>query len=290
MSGIEKHKKPTTSERFLTEIKKQFTSAVGSEVEWTAYQRKLGVNLFMKANMVLEEQEARRLQRGGTGAPITWENVNLKKLAQDSAHRINIGLDAMIDNHLQIIPRFNSKLGKYDLSLDIGYRGKDYYRREVAIDPPKNIIYDLVYSNDEFMMIKKGADSQKDHYIHEVPKPFDRGEIIGGFGYIEYEDETKNRLITVEERDFKKREAKAKTNAFWSEWPMEMRLKTLAHITTSHLRIDPKKVNASYYYVEAQEKAEAFDEPEPDFIDFDPEDDFKIPEAFNYQTKNPDVD
>lgn len=294
MSDIQKHKQPTGSERFLSEIKKQFTSAVGTEVDFTPYQKKLGVNLFTKTDMVLEEQEARRIQKGNQGAPITWDNVNIRKLAIDAVHRINIGLDAMIDNHIQIIPRWNSKLGKYDLSLDIGFRGKDYYRREVAVEKPVDIIYDLVYSNDDFIVVKKGAGQIKDHYVHEVPEPFNRGEIIGGYGYIEFEDETKNKLVIVEEKDFKKRESKAKTSVFWEEWPMEMRLKTLAHITTSHLRIDPKKVNSSYYYVEAQEKSEQYDEPEPDhrqLIDISLSEEYSdMPDVFKYKTENPDTD
>lgn len=244
---------PTVSERFTGMVIKEFASTVGDVTKFTDEQRRLAQHLYVKIDAQLNALDAKRLKDGKTDqAPIVWANINMQKLALDAMHRIELGLDALCPNHIHPIPYFNSKLKKYDLDLRIGYAGKDYYRRKVALDPPKDIRYELVYSTDKFVARKKDSHNHEETYEFEVTNPFERGEIVGGFGYLIYDDPTKNKLVLVTKKDFERSE-KAGNREFWTKNPTEMRYKTIITRVTDRLQIDPKKVSASYAAVEEQE-------------------------------------
>jgi recombination protein RecT len=247
----------TSSERFLNNIQAQFAAEAGSPVAFTDYQKALAQHLFLKLDSVLQDFEAKRIQNGKTQqAPYNWHNINMRKLSLDAVHTVQLGLDALIANHIHPVPYFNGKEKKYDLDLRVGYVGKAYYRMEASVEKPKDVVIELVYSTDHFKPIKKSFSNAVESYEFEIQNPFDRGEIIGGFGYLSYEDTTKNKLILVSEADFDKSRKAAKGDTFWSKHPTEMRFKTLVHRVTEKLQIDPKKVNASYLYVESKEEEE----------------------------------
>lgn len=44
-----------------------------------------------------------------------------------------------------------------------------------------------------------------DCYWIDISNPFDRGEVVGGFGYIRYKDETRNKLVTMSKAELLKR-------------------------------------------------------------------------------------
>ena len=242
----------TISEKFTSMVIREYSSLAG-ELDMTPYQRRLAQHLFIKVDVTLRELEAKRT---GDRQPIVWANINMQKLALDAVHRIDLGLDALIPNHISPIPYWNTKGGKYDLDLRVGYVGKDYYRRRMAIEEPVDIIYELVYSTDTFEVIKRSVANDVEGYNFKINNPFDRGEIVGGFGYIMYEDISKNRLVIVTEKDFQRSRSLAKANNFWQDNPVEMRYKTLIHRTTDKLNIDPRKVNESYLAVESAEDEE----------------------------------
>lgn len=261
-----KKKEISASERFTQMIIKEFGNISGNGIELSPEKRKLAQHLFISIDKKLTEHELKRqdteheLKRQDKGhkdsIPIVWSNINLPKLAQDAIHRINLGLDAFITNHIHIIPYFNSKGKKYDIDLRIGYLGKDYYRRKMATDPPQDIIYELVYENDTFKPIKKDINNKVENYVFSITKPFERGEIIGGFGYIIYENSSKNKLIIVTEKDFEKARKNTKADNFWKNYSEKMRYKTIVHRTTEILSPDPEKINKSYMIVEEQDREE----------------------------------
>src|SRR5690625_2245311 len=146
-------KQSTQSERFLVEVENQFTAQAGAPMAFTEYEKTLAQHLFLKVDNVLKDLEGKRKNKNQ--APIVWKNVNMRKLALDAVHRVKLGLDALIPNHIHPIPYFNSSEGKYDLDLRVGYVGKSYYRMQAAVDRPVDITYELVYSNDKFKPIKK---------------------------------------------------------------------------------------------------------------------------------------
>jgi len=240
----------SVSERFTQMVIKEFSGAAGA-VQLTQYQKKLTQHLFIKVDAQLKDLEAKRVQSNSQMAPYEWSNINMEKLAIDTVHRVDLGLDALIPNHLSPIPYFSKKKQKYDLDLRIGYEGKDYYRRKMSKDEPLNIIYELVYENDHFKPIKKSMGQEFDAYEFEIQNPFDRGDIIGGFGYIIYPDKAMNELVIVSEKEFLKSKSAAKSKDFWNSHPEKMRMKTLVHRTTEKLKLDPEKINASFLMVES---------------------------------------
>lgn len=266
---------PTYSQRFTSMVVKEFGNEVGT-LALTPYQQRLAQHLFVAIDTQLKNLEAKRLDKGVKGTEIVWANINMNKLAIDSVHRIELGLDALIPNHIHAIPYFNKRLKKYDLDLRIGYAGKDCYRRKVALDEPVDIIYELVYANDRFSPIKKSAASEVESYEFEISNPFDRGEVVGGFGYIIQENPKKNKLVIVTKVDFDKSKSKAQSDTFWKAHPIEMMYKTLIHRTTSKIAIDPEKVNASLMAVELDDTINGAtlqieDKANKELIDIEPE-------------------
>lgn len=250
--SLQKSDTRTMSERFTNAVIGEFKSTIGG-IELSPYQKKLAQHLFVKVDISLKDLEAKRIKDNRKVAPYEWKNVNMEKLSIDAIHRIELGLDALIPNHISIIPYFNGKRKLYDIDLRIGYEGNDYYRRQMATEQPKNIIYELVYSKDEFAVLKKSSDQKIDSYEFKIKEPFDRGSVIGGFGYIEYSDNSKNILVLVSEKEFLSSKSDAQSKKFWNNHPEKMRLKTLVHRTTEHIKLDPEKINASFLIVENQE-------------------------------------
>lgn len=242
------------SQRFVKQVEQQFTAEMGSKLQFSDYEKTLAQHLFLKVDASLKEFENKRVSSNSNRSPYTWDNINMSKLAIDAVHRVALGLDAIMPNHIHPVPYFNKKIKKYDLDLRIGYEGKDYYRREMAVDKPVDIVYELVHENDHFKPIKKSFKNEVEDYEFDIINPFDRGEIIGGFGYIIHENPKKNKLVIVTDKDFKKSQKYAQSDTFWKDHPEKMKYKTLVHITLNELKVDPKKVNAkSYAYVEGQD-------------------------------------
>lgn len=251
-------RKPEASERFTNQIMSQFQAEAGSPVQFTAYERALAQHLFLKVDSCLKEFEKKRRESGKESqAPFIWQNVNMRKLALDAVHRIQLGLDALIPAHIYPIPYFNGKEKLYDIDLRVGYRGELYYRTESAVEKPQDVRLELVYSSDEFSPMMKSHDNNVEDYTFKIVNPFNRGNIIGGFAYISYKDPQKNKLVLVSEADFKKSCQAAKSQDFWSKYPAEMRYKTLVHRAMSHLPIDPKKVNAPAFAAVESDSVEA---------------------------------
>ena len=242
------------AEKFTQVVIKQFGSTVGEGIKLTDYQRRLAQHLFVKIDMSMKELEKKRLQRGKPGSPITWENVNMNALATSAMQRVELGLDALIPNHIHVIPYWNTAAGKYDIDLRVGYMGKDYYKRQMAVEPPAEIVYQLVHKKDKFRPIMQGFKNPVESYEFEIPEPFDRGEVVGGFAYLVYENERLNKLIIVSAAEFEKSRKKAGSDEFWGNYPDEMKYKTLVTRATKYLNIDPQKVNASYLAVEREEE------------------------------------
>lgn len=246
-------KQKSVSETFTGLVMREFGSTVSS-ITLSPYQKKLAQHLFIKIDATLKDLEAKRAQEKPNNTPILWQNLNMQKLAVDAMHRIELGLDALIPNHISPIPYFNSKTEKYDLDLRVGFVGKDYYRRQSALEPPEDIIYELVYETDHFKPIKRSSINKIESYEFEIKEPFKRGNVVGGFAYVVYGDPKKNFLVIVTEADFLKSKSKG-NKVFWENYPTEMRFKTIVNRATSRLQMDPEKINAAFRAVEAAEDA-----------------------------------
>ncbi len=253
------------SERFTNMVLKEFGSDVGT-VDMTDYQRQLVQGYFIAIDRMLKTTEEEREIKNKKNTdnkqvndlPYKWNNVNLPDLARDVVHYARMGLDMMQPNHLFPIPYKNSKTKKYDVTLMPGYNGIRYIAEKYAVDKPIAVTTELVYKTDTFIPIKKSAANKVESYEFAINNPFERGELIGGFGYIEYNDPTKNKLIIMSKKEILKRKPRYASQKFWGEsegWFEEMCLKTLKRevYSAKHMPRDPKKIDDNYQYLKMRE-------------------------------------
>ncbi|WP_427112411.1 recombinase RecT [Megasphaera sueciensis] len=268
------------SERFMNKVFNEFGGNISGELRISDYQQQLVQGYFIVIDKSLKMGEEKRLHKNAYNddhkydntLPMTWNNVNLNELALDVVHYARLGLDMMEPNHLFPIPFKNKSTGKYDITLMPGYNGIKYIANNYALVKPKDVRIELVHKNDHFKPIKKSRGNDIETYEFDITDPFDRGEIIGGFGYIEYDDERKNELIMMSMKDILKRKPQYASVEFWGGqttewknkkketvqkdgWLEEMCTKTLIREVYSpkHIPRDPKKVDDSYQYMKQQE-------------------------------------
>jgi len=248
----------SASQRFVSTVMREFTSSSGA-INITPYQESLIQGYFIgcdKALRYLEEKrqkDAKEKTDYGRAAanklPYTWENVNIgADLAQSIATFAKNNLNMMIKNHLFPIPYKNGKNGKYDLSFQEGYEGLKYKAIKYSLFPIVDIECDLLYTNDKFRMIKdcyKGAS-----YELEIPDPFNRGAMKGGYAYIRFEDPRQNKLIVMTKAEIEKIRETSKSKNFWKDWYNEMALKTIMRKASKAVTLDPKKFDDYYMLME----------------------------------------
>ena len=287
----DKKKDTAVSVRFVEEVEKQFGQEMGTDIVFSDHQKKLAQHLFLKADSALKEFESKR---NGSKTPYTWKNVNLNNLAIEAVHKVNLGLDALMKNHIHVIPYFNSKNKKYDLDLQTGFKGLLYIAQKYALNPPKTITIELVHENDHFKVLKSNLEREVEGYEFEIENPFNRGEVIGGFAYIQYDDPTKNELLVLTEEDFQKAKDAAKTTKIWNAWPEKMRYKTIARRVSDKIDLDPEKVNAQSMIheetagVEAEVNREISENANSQTIDIDSEE--EEPEAIEESKEEPETE
>ena len=288
---VEKNKSEVSaSERFTSMIFKEFGANSIGEPLITDYQRSLVNNYFINVDRTLKSAEADRIARNEKNTnhaydntlPINWKNVNMTDLALDLVHFARMGLDMMQPNMLFPIPYKNTKTQKYDITLMKGYNGIFYIAQKYAVDAPKAITVEVVYSTDHFKPLKRNFERSVESYEFEIVNPFDRGEIIGGFAYIEYAEPAKNKLVMMSKRDIEKRKPARASDNFWGKWEDEMVRKTLVREACSpkYIPVDPAKVDEAYRssklrevrYAEIEADAEAEENANRIIIDVTPED------------------
>ena len=264
-------KELTASERFTEMVMKEFQGNVGV-LNLNEYQKQLIRGYFIGIDNALKKAEEARINKNSwkstkeedkNNLPVTWQNVNMNDLAISVVHHAKLGLDMQIPNHLNAIPYKNNKTQKYDIGFLKGYKGLEYIATQLSLYPIRNIVVELIYSNDIFEIVNKDNITR---YNFIIKNPFDRGEIIGGFGYIQYVDESRNKIVTLSKKDIDKRKPSYAAAEFWGGekdkwengkkikekiegWYEEMARKTIARATYNAVPIDPKKVNESYAYV-----------------------------------------
>lgn len=270
----------TMSERFTNKVLQEFGGNVAGALQVTDYQRTLIQGYFIVIDRALKAAEEERVRKNAANKnhdydnnlPISWKTVNLNDLALDLVHYARMGLDMMQENMLFPIPYKNNKRNWYDVNLMEGYNGIRYIAEKYAVEVPTAVTIEVVYSTDTFKPIKKGKDSRIENYEFKINNAFDRGEIIGGFAYLEFTDPTKNELIIMSMKDIKKRKPKYASANFWGGvqkvwengkqvetecegWLDEMVRKTIIReaYSAKHLPRDPKKVDDNYQYMKMRE-------------------------------------
>ena len=254
------------SERFTMAVVKEFPNGMnGNPTELTSFQRRLIQNYFVKLDMVLSEAETKRLSKSEQyrdAVPLTWGNVNMKKLALDVVAYSSIGLDPLQKNHISPIPYKNNKTGQYDITLMEGFNGLELKARKYGYDVPDDVIFELKYSTDIFKSQKKNANNKVENYDFEITNDFDRGELEGGFYYQVFNDNPeKNKLVVMNRAQIEKRKPKYASAEFWGGekdkwvngkkqgtekiegWEEEMFVKTLKRNCWDSINIDSQKID-----------------------------------------------
>ncbi|MCD7812010.1 MAG: recombinase RecT [Ruminococcus sp.] len=270
----------STSERFTNKVMQEFSGSVAGAVQVTDYQRSLIQGYFIIIDRALKSAEEERVRKNSSNRdhqydnqlPVNWNTVNMNDLALDLVHYARMGLDMMQDNMLFPIPYKNNKRGCYDVTLMEGYNGIRYIAEKYAVEAPSAVTIEVVYSTDTFKPIKKSKDNRIENYEFEINNAFDRGDIIGGFAYLEFSDPTRNELVIMPMKDILKRKPKYASANFWGGkqtvwengkkievenegWLDEMVRKTIIReaFSAKHLPRDPKKVDDNYQYMKMRE-------------------------------------
>lgn len=301
----------TDSQRFVDTVMNEFSISTGQGIlQLTALQQRIIQGYFLMIDRALKIADESRIKKNESNSnhnydnnvPFDWKHVNLRDLALDCVHFARMGLDMQEKNHLFAIPFKNGKTGFYDIVFMLGYNGIRYTALKYALEVPKNVTIMLVYSTDTFEPIYKDVDNPITCYRFKMNNPCDRGDIKLGFGYIEYDDPSKNKLIIMTISDIKKRAGKNANAEFWGTaltgkkinvwengkkvsvdaegWLAEMCTKTLIREIYNEKNIprDPSKYDEDYQHyrersivyeqVEMEEEAQQVINAEP--IDIPP--------------------
>jgi len=241
----DKQQKPVVSQRFVKEVRRQFAEEMGESLEFSDYQKKLAQHMFLKVDESLKEFEDRRLSKNNKKTPYTWDNVNMKSLALEAVYKVSLGLDALMKNHVHPVPYYNKHNKNYDIELTTGYKGLIYIAKNYSLDPqPIDIKAELVHENDHFVPLKSNFEREVESYEFEIKNPFDRGQVQGGFGYIQFNNPELNQLVLVQKEDLEKAEKAAPMQAIWDKWREKMQRKTVVRRTVDEIDLDPEKTNA----------------------------------------------
>jgi recombination protein RecT len=258
---------PSQSERFTNAVMKEFSSNNGA-VTLTSFQKKLCQNYFIKIDQTLKDAEKKRMaktEQYRDALPLTWENVNMSKLAVDVIAYSSVELDPTQPNHINMIPYKNTANNKYDMGFVIGYNGMEIKAKKYGLDIPDSVVVELVYSTDKFKQIKKDIHNKVEGYTFEIVNDFNRGEIVGGFWYHSFFDTPeKNKLRVYSLKDIEKRKPKYASAEFWGGekdkwengkkvgvekidgWFDEMAYKTISRAAYNSITIDSKKIDDNY--------------------------------------------
>ena len=160
---------------------------------------------------------------------------------------MQLGIDALIPGHLYPIAYFNGKTQQYDVDLRIGYKGELYYKMRASVKPVQDVRIELVYDTDEFTVYKKGVSCDVEGYDFRITNPFDRGTLVGGFGYLAFEHAGDNVLVVLSKAEIERYRASSKAAGgnFWRDWYEQMAYKTIVHRLMDRIIIDPEKINVT---------------------------------------------
>lgn len=268
----------TTTQRFVALVEKEMQAKMDQGLALTEFQKRLIQNYFIatdKAIAVAEEARLRKNEQYRDALPVSWNNIDMKQLATDVVHFSRLGLDPCQKNNLFIIPFKNNKKKLYDLTFMPGYVGLELITKKYALDVPLDVTAELVHASDTFRPHKKDRNHACETYEFTISNPFDRGEVIGGFAYIQYKDSEKNKLVIMTMADIEKRKNSGNANVeFWGgekdEWKSgkktgkktevdgwfeEMCIKTIKRKVYggSEIPLDPRLIDDTYQYIKQRE-------------------------------------
>jgi recombination protein RecT len=292
-------KELTQSERFMNMVVSNFSTGVG-EPALTNFQKRLAQNYFISLDATFRTAEEKRLAKSEKyrdPVPMTWQNINMDKLARDVVTFARVGFDPAQKNHINMVPFKNGKSGKYDITFIEGYRGMELKAVKYGLHVPDHVAVELVYSSDKFRPIKRDARNLHENYEFEITNAFDRGNIVGGFYFHSYSQAPeKNRLVMFSLKDILKRKPEKASPEFWGGekdkwennkkvgteqvdgWYEQMCWKTIFRAAYNDITIDSQKIDDDYLrlsqleqeYAEKSTDAEIAENANREVIDVTP--------------------
>lgn len=238
---LQQVQKPQTnlSDRFVNKVISTYQDTVQG-ITITQHERELISHYFIGIDNLLKATVEKKGRDG-----YTWAMVNMNDLAIAVASKARLGLDMGLDNMISFIPFKKGDTGKITLVPIIGYKGYEYIAKVYGLNPPKHSIVELVYETDSFVPYKKDRHNKKDDYEFQVNNPFNRGKVVGGFGYLEYDDETQNLLMWMTEEEILSYRKQYYDKTFWSgENAKKMYKKTIAKQLFKTVTLDPRKTSS----------------------------------------------
>jgi len=278
-SDLPAKKDLSASERFTGMVMAEYKSIAGDTFKFSDKERRLISGYFIAIDQALAAAEQRRGEKNNL--PYSWQTINLPALAKDLAHYARIGLDMSSKNHLFAVPYKDTKNNRYTMTLMPGYEGIRYQALKYALIPPLSITVECLYEADTFKMFKKDRNNAVESYEFVVNDPFKRGKLVGVFGYLEFEQETMNKLLVFTTADVMKRKPKYAAAEFWDGWTSEMYEKTMirALCGDKYIPRDPEKIDASYTFVRAREEQFAEEAIEAEVLENGNGEELTLPEA-----------
>lgn len=293
----------TVPQRFMQKMEAEYSASIG-EIKLSEKDKMLLQSQFIGIDNALIAAETRRLNKKNNQEPLSveWKNVNMAELPRKMIHYAKLGLNPLCSNHMFFIPFKNKALNKYDIQIIEGYRGLELKALKYGFDVPAVVIVELVRKNDVFKVNKRDANNSVESYTLEISDPFDRGDIIGGFWYKKFKDETKNELKIFTIQDIEKRKPKYASADFWGGkdnygnqkegWVEEMYSKTISRNAYNSITIDADKIDETFIETQ-EEKYEVYQdiEPvvEPKLLDISDAVEIIEPGAAESESTNPEV-
>lgn len=272
----------TVPQRFMQKMEAEYSASIG-EVKLNEKHKMSLQSYFIGIDNALNAAETSRLNKSKNKdpLPVKWENVNMAELPRKMIHYAKLGLNPLCSNHMFFIPFKNKALNKYDIQIIEGYRGVEIKAMKYGFEVPSVVVVELVRKNDVFKIKKKDANNSIESYTFEINNPFDRGEIVGGFWYKKYDDETKNTLKVFTIADIEKRKPKYASVEFWGGrdkwgnekegWVEEMYTKTIARNAYNSITIDADKIDNAFLETRTEEVYEVIEDEVTPIIAIDVE-------------------
>lgn len=237
---------PSDGEHFALKVLEKY----GGAVEDRAEQKRLIQGYYVFIDRALQSENP----------PVSWHSIDMESLSRELVCCARLGLDMRQDKQLRPVIAKSDAGKKTRVTIELGCNGVRHLALRYAEDPPKDVTIELVYETDTFTPIKKGGDNEIENYKLEITKPFDRGKIVGGFGYIEYGDSAKNQLVILTRQDIEKRQAIGLDGPQDDDWFAEQCLDIIKREVYSerHIPRDPKKIDDAYWYLKLKPAATAF--------------------------------
>lgn len=236
----------TMAQRFTNAVVKSYGD-VARGIEVTPKQMRVISNYYIKLDEMIRNPES-KIQ--------SWAQVRLPELATTLAHMAKLNLDMSL-GQLSFMPFEHKNSNTFDLAPVISEAGYEYIAKTYGLEKPIHYIVELVYSTDKFSVTKRDSNHPYDTYTFVITNPFNRGKIVGGFGYLEYKDKTKNFVLPMSEQEILKYKPRWAKDSFWSgENGKKMYTKTIAKQLFKRVKLDPDKVNDiqdSFKRIESEE-------------------------------------